>query len=141
MRHFGVQARDAIQSREACVHREKSLVVACRAGAIDTLRSLLLDSGLPNPSSRKVRRKMDTFLKWAMYIIQFISAIGLIALVVSQTDRSEGLGAVGGSSSAPAQRGRAGMDEKLNEYTKYVAFAFLALSLLLYILNLKYHWG
>lgn len=80
-----------------------------------------------------------TALKIIMYGTHFLVSLLLIILVVSQTNRSEGLGVVGGSSSTPT-RGRAGLDEQLNTYTKWVAIAFMVLSALLYILALKYHW-
>lgn len=75
-----------------------------------------------------------------MYGLQFISSITLIVLVVSQTSRHEGLGAVGGQS-APSMRGRAGIDEQLQQYTRYAAFAFLILSLLLFLFARKFGWA
>ena len=80
-------------------------------------------------------------LKYLLYAIHFIVSVILIALVVSQTSRSEGLGAVGGSSSAPAMRGRAGMEEQLATYTRYTAIAFMILSALLYMLSMKFGWS
>ena len=82
---------------------------------------------------------MDQVLKFVMYGLHTISALVLIGLVVSQTSRHEGLGAVGGSST-PSMRGRAGVEEKLAEYTKYTAIAFMILSLLLYLLGHRFHW-
>ena len=79
-------------------------------------------------------------LKFLMYGLHFIVSIVLIALVVSQHHRSEGLGAMGGSSGAPT-RGRAGMEEQLATYTKYTAFAFMVLSALLYMLSMKFNWA
>jgi protein translocase SecG subunit len=79
-------------------------------------------------------------LKFLMYGIHFIVSVVLIGLVVSQHHRSEGLGAVGGSSSAPS-RGRAGLDEQLATYTKYTAFAFMLLSAILYMLSMKFNWA
>ncbi|MFN3649920.1 MAG: preprotein translocase subunit SecG [Armatimonadota bacterium] len=78
-------------------------------------------------------------LKIIMYLAHFAVSVLLIILVVSQTSRAEGLGVVGGSSSSPS-RGRAGMDEQLQTYTKYVAVAFMVLSAILYILAMKFHW-
>jgi len=79
------------------------------------------------------------FLKFLLYGTHFIVSLILIALVVSQTSKSEGLGAVSGASS-PSLRGRAGVDEKLSEYTRYTAVAFLILSVLLYIFATKFGW-
>ena len=79
------------------------------------------------------------FFKIVMYGLQFISSISLIVLVVSQTSRHEGLGAVGGKS-APSMRGRAGIDEQLQQWTKYAAISFLILSLFLFLFARKFHW-
>jgi preprotein translocase subunit SecG len=79
-------------------------------------------------------------VKIILYLSHFIVSVGLIALVVSQSSKSEGLGAVGGGSSGPTQRGRAGTDEKLAEYTRYVAAGFMILSALLYIMATKFNW-
>jgi len=81
-----------------------------------------------------------TFLKILLYGSHFIASIVLIALVVSQSSKSEGLGAVSGGASAPSLRGRAGTDEKLAQYTRYAATAFMVLSALLFIVATKYHW-
>lgn len=82
---------------------------------------------------------MDVF-RILLFSVHALVSITLIVLVVLQTSRSEGLGAVGGSS-GPSLRGRAGVEEKLAEYTKYAAFAFMFLSGLLYIFSLKFHWS
>lgn len=75
-----------------------------------------------------------------MLVLHSLVSIILIALVVSQTSRHEGLGAVGGSS-GPSLRGRAGMDEKLQEYTRYAAIGFLILSVIFYLLAAKFGWA
>lgn len=77
--------------------------------------------------------------KYLLYALHFLVSVTLIVLVVSQSHRSEGLGAVSGGS-APVQRGRAGVEEQLATYTKYAAVAFMTLSALLYMLGLKFHW-
>jgi protein translocase SecG subunit len=79
------------------------------------------------------------FLKVLMYGSHFLVSLLLIGLVMSQTSKSEGLGVVSGSSS-PSLRGRAGMEEKLDEYTRYTAIVFLILSVLLYIFATKFGW-
>jgi protein translocase SecG subunit len=78
-------------------------------------------------------------LKYLLWFLHAAISIGLIVLVAVQTNRSEGLGAVGGSSGA-AQRGRAGIEEQLATYTRYTAIAFMVLSTLLYLLSLKFGW-
>jgi protein translocase SecG subunit len=80
------------------------------------------------------------FLKVLLYGLHFLVSLLLIILVVSQTSRHEGLGIAGGSSSAPTQRGRAGIEEQLQVYTKVVAVIFMALSALLYFMVMKFHW-
>lgn len=78
-------------------------------------------------------------LRVILLVLHGLVSVVLIVLVVSQTARSEGLGAVGGSSgSGPSLRGRAGLDEKLSEYTRYAAFTFMILSLVLYLLAQKF---
>jgi protein translocase SecG subunit len=72
-----------------------------------------------------------------LFGLHSITCLILIALVVSQTSKHEGLGAVGGAS-GPSLRGRAGMDEKLSEYTRYVAFVFVVLSVILYLFSQKF---
>ena len=76
-------------------------------------------------------------LRIVLLILFFIVSVVLFALVVSQSSKSEGLGAVGGSS-GPSLRGRAGLDEKLSEYTRYAAFAFMGLAIALYLLAQKF---
>ena len=80
-------------------------------------------------------------LKYVLWILHALISIGLVVLVAVQTNRSEGLGAMGGSSSGAAQRGRAGIEEQLATYTRYTAIAFLVLSTLLYLLSLKFGWA
>ena len=76
-------------------------------------------------------------LRIILLVLHALVSILLVALVVSQTSKSEGLGAVGGAS-GPSMRGRAGLDEKLSEYTRYAAGAFMLLSVILYMLNQKF---
>jgi len=78
-------------------------------------------------------------LRVILLVLHGLVSVVLIALVVSQSARSEGLGAVGGSSGGgPSLRGRAGVDEKLAEYTRYAAFTFMVLSLVLYLMAQKF---
>ena len=83
---------------------------------------------------------MADALKYLLYIAHFTVSIALIALVVSQTSKHEGLGVVGGSSS-PSLRGRAGLEERLSDWTRYVAFTFMGLSAILYVLAMRFHWS
>lgn len=78
---------------------------------------------------------------WVFYFIrflQFLISVGLIAIVVTQTHKAEGLGtAVGGASQAGGFRGRAGHEEIMNKYTAWLAVAFMVISLLSFILAEK----
>ena len=70
--------------------------------------------------------------KMVLTIIQLLSAVGLIALVMSQTTKSEGLsGTIGGKTSA-SFRGKPGLDDKLADLTKWCAIAFMVASALVY---------
>ena len=79
-------------------------------------------------------------LKTVMYLLHGLISLTLIGLVVMQTSRSEGLGAVGGSSS-PTSRGRQGVDEQLAQYTKWVAGAFMLMSIIIYMLSMRFNWS
>ena len=76
---------------------------------------------------------------WLIYIVrflQFLISLALIALVISQTHKAEGLGtAVGGASQGSSFRGRAGQEEILSKYTAWMAVAFMIISLLSFILT------
>jgi protein translocase SecG subunit len=77
-------------------------------------------------------------MEWLLYIVrflQFVISIGLIVIVISQTHKAEGLGtAVGGASQGGGFRGRAGHEDIINKYTAWLAVAFMAISLLSFVL-------
>jgi len=77
-------------------------------------------------------------MEWLLYVVrffQFLISLGLIALVISQTHKAEGLGtAVGGASQGGSFRGRAGHEELLNKYTAWTAVAFMVISLISFVL-------
>jgi preprotein translocase subunit SecG len=82
--------------------------------------------------------RLAVAMEWVYYIarfLQFVICLGLIALVISQTHKAEGLGAVGGSSQGSSFRGRAGHEEILSKYTAWMAVAFMVISLLTFILS------
>jgi len=83
---------------------------------------------------------MEGLLRGFLFGLFAIVSLVLIALVVMQTSKHEGLGAVGGAS-GPSLRGRAGVEEQLAVYTKWAAGAFMILSALLYILSVKFGWA
>lgn len=78
-------------------------------------------------------------MEWVYYIarfFQFLICLALIALVISQTHKAEGLGsAVGGASQGTSFRGRAGHEEIMGKYTAWMATAFMVISLLTFILS------
>jgi preprotein translocase subunit SecG len=80
-------------------------------------------------------------MQWIVYIVlffQFVISLTLIALVISQTHKAEGLGSsVGGAGQSSSFRGRAGHEEILGKYTAWAAVAFMAVSLLSFILTEK----
>jgi|ADurb_H2B_03_Slu_FD_contig_51_541321_length_455_multi_3_in_0_out_0_2 preprotein translocase subunit SecG len=61
--------------------------------------------------------------------IQLLSAVVLIAIVMSQTTKSEGMGGTIGGKSATTFKGKAGLDDQLQRYTMVAAVAFFVLSL------------
>lgn len=67
--------------------------------------------------------------------VQILSALILIALVMLQTTKSEGLtGTIGGKASSTF-RGKPGMDEKLSGLTKWSAIGFMVASAIVYIMS------
>jgi len=74
---------------------------------------------------------LRTALGYILVPLQLLIALGLLALVMSQTTKSEGLtGTIGGKAES-AFRGKPGAGERLQSITKIVAIAFLVTSALL----------
>lgn len=81
--------------------------------------------------------KSVDIIKGFLMGIQLLSALILIALVMSQTTKSEGLtGTIGGKMSS-SFRGKPGVDEKLAGLTRWSAIAFMVTSLLVYVISSK----
>ncbi len=60
--------------------------------------------------------------------LQMLSAVALIAIVMSQATKSEGLtGTIGGKSESAFQ-GKPGIEERLGEITKWSAITFMVMS-------------
>ena len=60
--------------------------------------------------------------------LQVISALALIAIVMSQATKSEGLtGTIGGKAESAFQ-GKPGIEERLGEITKWSAITFMVMS-------------
>lgn len=69
-----------------------------------------------------------------LMILQIIVAIGLIAVVLIQKSKGEGLGSIGGSAQMFFDQAR-GLDRVLEKATTYLAVAFMVLSIAISI------WG
>lgn len=70
-------------------------------------------------------------MKMFFIILQVVSALALIGIVMSQSTKSEGLsGTIGGKAESVFQ-GKPGIEEKLDEVTKWCAWGFLVTSAIL----------
>ncbi|MBP6963839.1 MAG: preprotein translocase subunit SecG [Armatimonadetes bacterium] len=79
------------------------------------------------------------FFKIILTVLQLLSAGSLVALVMLQTTKSEGLtGTIGGKMSS-SFRGKPGVDEKLGLFTRYAAISFMVLTALVYYLHVKFN--
>ena len=79
------------------------------------------------------------FFKIILTVLQLLSAGSLVALVMLQTTKSEGLtGTIGGKMSS-SFRGKPGVDEKLGLFTRYAAISFMFLTALAYYLHVKFN--
>jgi preprotein translocase subunit SecG len=70
------------------------------------------------------------FIGTILLIVNIIMSISLIALVMLQTTKSEGLSGTIGGKAQSTFRGKPGWDDKLNLYTKYAAGTWLVTSLI-----------
>ena len=61
-------------------------------------------------------------------VLQMISAIALIAIVMSQATKSEGLSGTIGGKTESAFQGKPGFEERLSEITKWTAVFFMVTS-------------
>ena len=60
--------------------------------------------------------------------LQMVSALALIAIVMSQATKSEGLSGTIGGKTESAFQGKPGLDERLGEITKWAAVFFMVTS-------------
>jgi preprotein translocase subunit SecG len=68
-------------------------------------------------------------------VLQVITGLFLIAFVLFQSGKHSGLGVIGGASDTFLSKNKARtMDAKLAKYTKWVAFLFMLLTLVLCLL-------
>lgn len=71
-----------------------------------------------------------------LMFIQIIAAIALIAVVMSQTTKSEGLSGTIGGKTESAFRGKPGSEERLASLTKWAAGTFMVTSAFVAYLNI-----
>ena len=70
-------------------------------------------------------------------IVQVITALVLIAIVMSQTTKHEWMGGTIGGKAVSTFRGKGGMEEQLQQWTMYAAVAFFVASLLVAYLPVR----
>lgn len=74
-------------------------------------------------------------VKIILIVLEVISSIGLIVMVMLQSGKESGLGALSGNSESYMGKGKSkSMDKILASYTKWVALAWVVFSLALSIL-------
>jgi preprotein translocase subunit SecG len=67
-------------------------------------------------------------MKHFFVALQMVSAVALIAIVMSQATKSEGLtGTIGGKAESAFQ-GKPGFEDRLEEITKWAAITFMVMS-------------
>lgn len=73
-------------------------------------------------------------LVFVLQIIFIIVCLGLIAIVLLQSGRSTGLGAIAGGAQTLFGK-KKGLDDKLSRFTTWLAVAWMALCILLTVLR------
>lgn len=81
-----------------------------------------------------VFKKQEVVLETLLMIIQFISSVGLIACILMQTSKSEGLSGTLGGHRESVFRGRKGAEDILDRVTTFFAVSFLAIAFFISIL-------
>lgn len=69
-----------------------------------------------------------------VYIVQLVICGVLIWLVMSRSGKDQGLGALGGGSQ-PTSRFKPGFEQRLDDFTRNIAIAFMVVCLLSAYLN------
>ncbi|HOC92376.1 MAG TPA: preprotein translocase subunit SecG [bacterium] len=72
-------------------------------------------------------------MKTVILLIQFLITVALIGGSILQAAKSEGLGALGGSSEVYRGNSAKGFQAIVDKWMVYIAYAFLGVSLLCYI--------
>lgn len=67
-------------------------------------------------------------MKAFFVILQMVSAVALIAIVMSQATKSEGLSGTIGGKAESAFQGKPGLEDRLSEITKWAAISFMVVS-------------
>ena len=75
-------------------------------------------------------------LKTVLLVLQILSCVALTAIVLLQSGKEDGLGALAGNSDNYMGKGKGGnsLDRKLARMTKWVAAAFVLLTLIVSLL-------
>ncbi|HHY35353.1 MAG TPA: preprotein translocase subunit SecG [Firmicutes bacterium] len=74
-------------------------------------------------------------MRLALVVIQFILALGLIAVIILQPGRSAGLGAIGGGTEFLFGRKGKGIGATLAKITPYLAGLFMLVTVLLTVVR------
>ena len=69
-------------------------------------------------------------MKMLLVIINLAMSVILIGLVMSQTTKSEGLSGTIGGKAQSAFRGKPGLDDKLNLWTRYAAVGWMVTAII-----------
>ncbi len=73
---------------------------------------------------------------YALYVIQILVCLALITLITTSDKEEGGLGgALGGGSGGNKGRYKPGYEEQMDNITKYIAIAFIVVSLLIAFLS------
>ena len=71
-----------------------------------------------------------SIIKLILVSVQILAAIGMVAVILMQTTKSEGLSGTIGGKATSTFRGKPGGEEKLGMYTKWTAITFMVTSAL-----------
>ena len=78
-------------------------------------------------------------LYYLLCTVQLLFAVGLVVIISIQESKNEGLTGQIGTATTTSFKGKAGKEERLNQITRNMAFAFFALSALVAVTTNR--WG